>query len=90
MKTKLLLFGLISLFFLYSCEKDEENNDETDEPATTNGLPTQFPLKEGTAWKYERTYYENGTIDTSLFDTLYIVASIYSLKFNLSAMILNN
>ena len=36
------------------------------------GLPNEFPLEEGNAWIYERTYYEYGILDTTILDTLYI------------------
>ncbi|MDX9694858.1 MAG: hypothetical protein RBT49_03620 [Bacteroidales bacterium] len=65
MKIKLLLVGLISFFLLFSCENDDEENNIHD-------LPNGFPLKVGSAWKYQKTYFENGEIDTTYLDTLYI------------------
>jgi hypothetical protein len=59
-----LTFLAILVLVIFSCEKDENNN--------TNELPNKFPLEVGNAWKYERTYYEKGAIDTSYLDTLYI------------------
>jgi len=64
--TKFLLIGLTSLVILFSCESDDNNSNATHE------LPSEFPLEVGNAWEYERTFYENGAIDTSYLDTLYI------------------
>ena len=69
MRTNIILLLIAFITILYSCK-----NDDVDLP--TNELPIIFPLEVGNAWKYERKYYENGILDTSYFDTLYI-AGLY-------------
>jgi len=66
MKKQILSLTFLTILILvsFSCEEDENNN--------TNQLPTEFPLEVGNAWVYERNDYENGAVDTSYLDTLYI------------------
>jgi hypothetical protein len=65
MKKQILPLAFLAILVLFACENDDNTKK-------TNELPDKFPLETGKAWKYERTYYENGAIDTTYFDTLYI------------------
>jgi hypothetical protein len=68
MTSKALLLTLVLISLFLSCEKDNDN-------INTHELPSRFPLEVRNAWKYERIYYENGSVDTSYLDTLYIAGN---------------
>jgi len=51
-------------------------SDSTTSPNSSYGLPYEFPLEEGNAWVYVNVYYENGLIDSTCLDTLYIAGQL--------------
>lgn len=60
---RIIFFIIIFLFFGCSDFFAPENDN----------LPSEFPLKIGQKWIYDRTYYSAGEVDSVQTDTLFIV-----------------
>jgi len=55
-------------FTIISCDTEDDTKDTNN----VRPLPTEFPLEVGNAFVYERLYYTNNQLDSTVLDTLYV------------------